>query len=116
MISIISLSKEVISQIEGMDSSIVTFESDEDIVAWKIKLGGTSHDSGVLIDELRLDFAYYDSESVGDWDSKTVGEMSKIDSGVDISCEIFATDLNEGNNRLNVYGLDLADNWDLYTP
>ncbi len=115
MINVLSLSKEKVSQVEGMNSSIVSFESDEDIWGWKIKRNGISHDTGILIDEFKLDVAYFGSETVGNLGSRTVGEMSKIDSGVDIMSEIFSSDLDLGSNRLNVYGIDMNDNWDSYT-
>ncbi len=115
MIDVLSLSKEKVSQVEGMNSSIVSFESDEDIWGWKIKRNGISHDTGILIDEFKLDLNYYANETLDSLAAKTLDEMSKIDSGVNIMSEIFSSDLDLGSNRLNVYGIDMNNNWDGYT-
>ena len=87
--NIISLSKPSISKISGMDKSIITFNFDKDIKAYKVMIGGVDYSTGFLAD------------SGG---AKT--------AGTNITGEIDWTELpGEGQARINIYGQGMDDIW-----
>lgn len=90
--NIISLSKPKISKIAGMDKSIITFNFDKDVQAYKVMVGGVDYSTGFLAD------------SGG---AKT--------AGTNITGEIDWTELpGEGQARINVYGQSTDGIWSDY--
>lgn len=80
--SLVSVSAQKISDEPTKDISNVTFKFDMDVIAWKVKVLGTSHDTGVLI-------------ASGDVVLKDTEIVTQIDW----------TELQaEGSNRINIYG------------
>jgi hypothetical protein len=91
-VTITNQNKYVISQKDGFSFSTVTFKFDKDITEWKIKLLGTSHDTGTLIN----------------FGSATL-DNSEIEAIID-----YNDLLQEGQYRFNIYGKDSDGNWTPY--
>lgn len=80
--TIISQSRNKISNITAVNSSIVKFKFDQDVTEWRVRTGGNSQDTGILADS---------------------GEIVK--EGTEIQAEVDWTELSiEGANRINIYG------------
>ena len=114
-IDVLSVSHYTLSNHADFDASLVTFESDVDIIAWRVNREGTSYDTGTVLEE---DNTYWSSADDVTWqshkDDRTWGDLAKIAAGVDLTAQIFDTDLQEGSQRINVYGKNTSGSWSLY--
>jgi hypothetical protein len=93
IVTIISKTKEKISTLEGMSISLVTFKFDKDVVEYKVNVLGTSHDTGYT--------GIHDTTGVS----------------ADEEIQIVILDdylVQEGLNRVNIYGKDIEGNWTPY--
>jgi len=87
--NIISVNKSKISKMSGMDKSIITFNFDKDVQAYKVMVGGVDYNTGLLAD------------SGG---AKT--------ANTNIVAEIDHTELSiEGLNRVTIYGQGMDGTW-----
>lgn len=88
---IISTTRNKISAQTNADRSDITFKFDTDVTGWKVKSGGTSHDSGLLADS---------------------GGATTKDT--ELTAIVDHTELyQEGQNKVNIYGLN-DTGWTLY--
>jgi len=114
-IDVLSVSHYTLSNHEDFDASLVTFESDVDIIAWRVNREGTSYDTGTVLEE---DDTYWSSADDVTWqdhkDDRTWGDLAKIAAGVELTAQIFDTDLQEGSQRINIYGKNTSGTWSLY--
>lgn len=91
-VTVTSISRSVLSPVAGMDTSTVRFTFSEDVVQWTARLDGVSYDTGT-----------------------EVGSGGAVTQGVEAELVITYTQLTtEGNNRINLYGLDGEGAWTLY--
>jgi len=114
MIDIKSVSRFRLSHVSGFDSALVTFESDVDLIAWRINRLGTSWDTGEVLEEESLDWARVANRT---WDplmSESWDQQAFIEAGISITDQIEASELQTGTQRINVYGKDRNDNWSSY--
>jgi hypothetical protein len=90
--TIVSISKNEISDEPEMDRSTVTFTFDQDVIQWTVNVLGTSHDTGTVADY-----------------------GTSAPSGTEITAEIDYMELaQEGDNRVNIYGQNSAEMWTEY--
>jgi hypothetical protein len=83
-----------ISDETNMNIAQVKFSFDMDVSQWKVKVLGTSHDTGTLADS-----------------------GGSVSTGTEITAEIDWTELyQEGDNRINIYGLSTEGEWTQYEP
>ncbi len=91
-VSINNVTRDIISNQPGMDTSIVSFSFDQEITQWTVNVGGNSPETGII--------ANYG------------GETPK---GTQITAEIDWTKLpQEGENRVNIYGQNPQGAWTSY--
>jgi len=114
MIDVTSVSSYKLSNVNGFDSTLVTFESDTDITAWRINRLGTSWDTGEVLEEESLDWSRALSNSWNSLKDLTWLEQAYIEAEVSITDEIYASELQAGEQRINVYGKDRNGNWSQY--
>lgn len=89
---IIYVSRYVISSHDGFNKSMVDFAFDRDVSEWRVNVEGVSHDTG-----------------------RTAASGQYVPANTIITAEIGYTDLlNEGENRVNIYGKSLGGTWTKY--
>lgn len=92
-VTVVSASKQKISDEPNMDRSIVTFKFDKDVTQWTVNVLGASHDTGFVADS-----------------------GGTVIAGTEIVAEIDWTELQqEGQNKVNIYGKDSDGNWTPYS-
>lgn len=114
MIDIKSVSRFRLSYVSGFDSALVTFESDVDLIAWRINRLGTSWDTGEVLEEESLDWARVANRTWDSLMSESWGQQAFIEAGISITDQIEASELQTGTQRINVYGKDRNGNWSLW--
>ena len=116
MIDVTAVSTFKLSYMDGFDSSLVTFKSDVDIVAWRINRLGTSWNSGDLLEEEKFDWSAANNKTWSFLESNSISwaQMAFIEAGVSITSQIQAEELQEGTQRINVYGKDRSGCWSSY--
>ncbi len=112
-VSILSVSKYRLSYMSGFDSALVTFESSLDMTAWRIMKDGSSYDTGTLLEELTKDWSNLSDETWGAQSTKSWNELLKLDAGVDVTVQIYASELDLGSNTINVYAKGTNGVWSL---
>ena len=111
-INIDSVSRYKISNVAGMDESIVYFfSSDQVLKSFVAKVGGVSHDTGVTVgeaDNLYPSTTIYPSTALYPYTySLPVGTSQRF--------EVLASELSgDGTYRINVYGMNEAGEWTAY--
>jgi hypothetical protein len=91
--TVISVSRDKISDEPTMNKSNITFRFDVDVSQWSVNVNGASHTTGVVAD---------------------LG--GTVSAGVEIVAEIDWTELyQEGQNRVNIYGRSVGGIWTPYT-
>jgi hypothetical protein len=116
MIDVTAVSTFKLSYMDGFDSSLVTFKSDVDIVAWRINRLGTSWNSGDLLEEEKFDWSAANNKTWSFLESNSISwaQMAFIEAEVSITSQIQAEELQEGTQRINVYGKDRSGSWSPY--
>jgi hypothetical protein len=92
-ISIVSYTKNVISDEVGATSSNVTFKSDQILQAWEARANGNGHGAGLL-----------------------VGSGGALTANTNVSFDVDYTELTggDGNYTINVYGQNESGAWSSY--
>lgn len=89
----LSLDANKISDEPTKDTATVTFTFDQDVTEWRVRVLGTSPDSGFLADS-----------------------GGSVSAGTEINAVIDYTELQqEGSNRLNIYGRNSSGQWTQYS-
>lgn len=113
--TIINISKNTISDELNMNRAYATFSFDVPVVEFKVNVLGVSHSTGRV--------AEYGSRTVDEMKNYTVDQLlsftiddaRSISSGTEIIAEIDWTELyQEGENRVNIYGRSLNNEWTPY--
>lgn len=112
-ISILNVSRYVLSYMSGFTSALVTFKSNVDITAWRVMKSGSSYDTGYLLEEEVKDWSNLSGQKWTDINSKSWDELLKIDAEVEITAQVNAADLDLGVNTINVYGKAVNGEWSL---
>jgi hypothetical protein len=116
---ITNISKNVISRNEGANSSDVTFSFDSEVRAVTVNVGGYSHITGkrVYFSELRpKTVAELKQQSVLELKAVSLLAISKpsMSAGTEITVTVPHTLLVSGENRVNIYGRNIRDEWTSY--
>lgn len=114
-VTIQSVSRYKISDENEVNNSLVTFSFDIPIVEFTVNVLGVSHSTGKVaehgsrtIDEMR-------NYTVDEMLNFTVDDSRAFSSATDIIAEIDWTKLyQEGDNRVNIYGRSLDNEWTPY--
>ena len=111
-VNVTNLTKAKVSDEVGMDKSSVTFEVDEDYVAFRLDIDGISYDTGTSIEDQKKDVATYQAITVATTAALTVREMRAFLSSGTSTVEIDDSELiKEGVNHITVYAKNLAGTW-----
>lgn len=114
-VEIHSINNYKISRETNMDNALVTFSFDIPVVEFTVNVLGTSHTSGKV--------AEYGSRTVDEMKKYTVDEIANftvddsraILNTTEIVAEIDWSELyQEGENRVNIYGRSLDNEWTPY--
>jgi len=89
-INIISYTLDKISDEVGYQTSVVTFQSNQDLIEWEARADGTGHGSGLL-----------------------VGSGTNITANTDVIFDVDYTELTQGDKtyQINVYGKNSNNEW-----
>lgn len=93
IITIISYTKDKISDEEGMTTSYVTFQSNQDLIEWEARADGIGQGTGDL-----------------------VGQGYNVSANTDVTFDVHYTELTSGDKiyRINVYGKNAKGVWSSY--
>lgn len=111
-INIESVSRYKISNVAGMNESIVYFfSSDQVLKSFVAKAGGVSHDTGITVGEADN---IYPSASL--YPRMTLYPYSySLPVGIPQRFEVLASELaGDGTYRINIYGMNEAGEWTTY--
>lgn len=86
VVSVTNISRTKISDEAGVNQSLITLKFDKNVIAWKLKSLGVSHDTGVLVESGDILIAGTETTATIDWNELNT----------------------EGLNRINIYGFDGA--------
>jgi GH25 family lysozyme M1 (1,4-beta-N-acetylmuramidase) len=116
-VTIISVSQDKISNVDGMDKAYITFSFDVDTNKFTVNVNGVSHDTGIVAHEgggkTVIEMA---DTTVLDLSVNTVQQISIIVAGMEIVAEVDWKELyGEGQNRVNIYGRNKDGIWTPYT-
>jgi hypothetical protein len=115
VVTITDVSTYKVSDKEGKDTCLATFEFDKAIQEYTVNVLGTSHETGTVADREGKLVSDMDDLLVTALDDMTVEEARQFNAEVPITADIDNTELyQEGDNRVNVYGKDLDGNWTPY--
>lgn len=115
IVNLKNVSAYKISGKDGINKSLATFSFDVPVVEFKVNVLGISHSTGKV--------AEYGSRTVDEMKNYTVDQMLNftvddaraISNTTDIIAEIDWTELyQEGENRVNIYGRSLNNEWTPY--
>lgn len=111
-ITVLDVTRYTLSNIAGFNSALATFEADEDMIAWRVNRLGASYDTGTILEENDCYWSSADDTTWGNHASnKAWSDLAYIAAGVDITAQILSSDLQEGEQQINVYGRDKSGNW-----
>lgn len=114
-VTIHSVNKYKISKENEMDNALVTFSFDIPVVEFTVNVLGTSHSSGQVAEYGSRTVDEMSKYTVDDMMSFTVDDSSAISNNTEIVAEIDWTELyQEGENRVNIYGRSLDNEWSPY--
>lgn len=114
-VNIHSISNTKISDEQDYDKSVITFSFDVPVVEFTVNVLGTSYSSGKVAEKGSKTVDEMMKYSVDEMLSFTVDSSMSFSSGEELSAEVDWTELyQEGDNRVNIYGRSLNNEWTLY--
>lgn len=109
------ISNYKISDEVGKNNSLVTFSFDEPIVEYKVNVLGVSPNTGKVVESGSRTVDEMKNYTVDQMLNFTVDDARSISPETDIIGEIDWTELyQEGENRINIYGRNLNNEWTPY--
>lgn len=88
-VNVVSISKNKISKVDGMNQSIITVYFEEDVNRYVARLNGVDHNTGDIVHDGEFAKAFEEVQIIIDWN-----ELS-----------------TEGENKINIYGLSANGIW-----
>lgn len=100
-ITIISVSKTKLSDESGFTEAVITWKANEDICGYSVRNGGVDQGTGVEVDVVSSSWFPIFPLNLG----------VLIAAETEIETTVQYTDLDPGENQINIYALDMAGNW-----
>jgi hypothetical protein len=116
-VTIVRISRNKISDEQGIDRSNITFMFDMDVYEYTVRCTGTSPFTGILADLGTKSVSTQAKMTVLEMASQTVKNVSSFSANTEITAIVDYTELyGEGGNRINIYGLsrDAPQEWTPY--
>lgn len=127
-IDILSVSRYKIGRISGYDQSIVEFSTDQDLLEWEARAGGSGRGQGLLVGQkitqdqdgyalkLKNPWNQWLSLSTYTWSALGVGTTWNDKSYASDSFAIDDEELTQGDQqyRINIYGKSGTGEWNAY--
>lgn len=121
-VTLVSETATRISAQTGKDSSVVVFQSDQDLAEWEARADGSGHGSGDLVGQSvpgGLSFDDLDSLAWNDIDGEEwniLDGSTILKAGDNASFDVENEELTWGDRayRINVYGKNLVGEWTPY--
>ncbi|MBU8908491.1 hypothetical protein [Desertibacillus haloalkaliphilus] len=110
-ITILDVSAYKISDEDGFDSCVVTFKADQKLKGYRARADGTNFKSGVLVDRSG---ELFPSDNLYPSDDLFPSDYT-LDAGAEQIFVIYFDELeNDGEYRINVYGVNEEGEWTPY--
>jgi hypothetical protein len=114
-VTIHSIGSQKLSDEVGYQNTNLTFSFDIPCIFYTVRCNGTSYDTGIEIDTKDLTVTRFRQETVTSLRNFTVQDMRIMLANTEFTTQIFYTDLyQEGENRINIYGLSETWEWTPY--
>lgn len=115
IVTITNIDHITISNKTGKNQSHITFQFDVPVVEYVLRTNGTDQTTGILAEQKSFYVADLASLTVSQSSLKTVDEIRQINANTEIIAEVDNSELyQEGNNRINIYGLSTTGEWTPY--
>lgn len=121
ILTITGVTRTRISHVSGIDSSTVTFTSDQDLTDWEARAGGTGRGSGLLVGAATGVRNTWDLLSAGGYTWNAIGAAgwtwnnyaNVLGTGVSGSFVVDDEELTQGDQvyRVDIYGKNAAGEW-----
>jgi len=103
LITITNVDRTKISDEPGFQVAQITWQANEDIFEYIVRIGGLDYTTGTLVEH----------KEPPKWFPIFPLDLSdgRIPAGTQITTVVSYTLLNEGDNQINIYARDAAGNW-----